>query len=705
MPPTPVLRIHLVVLVLLACLLRAAALPAQPGSMLELRPGASAHELSAHVLWLHDPDLLLQPDTLFDQRDRAGFQPLPGGTATFGFQPGAYWFHARLLNLDPEQTRRILVQQYSLSDHVDLYLRRTDGRIEHQASGDALPFAARSIRYRHPNFQIELPAGEPIDLLVRVRSESSMQVPLALFTPTAFTESARDAQLGIGLYYGILLALFFYNLILWAVLRDASYFWYMFHIAGFGLVLFCLNGLAFEYLWPNSPWLQSIAVPVSICIAQIGMQQFARHFLDLRQRWRVGDRVALGLIAFFVVLGLASILLPYRIATPLASAAVFPSVIWIVIATVVVRRRGYAPAGLFLLAWAMFLLGTAAFTMVAFGVLPKMFLTEYGVQIGSALEMILLSFALAYRYAALRNENERIVRDANEQLERNVAARTFELSTALEQLAQANTQLSESNRRDRLTGVYNRHHFRDLLEDQLRDAREGRRQLAVLMIDLDHFKLINDRLGHLAGDDCLKTVARIMSADLSARGGVLARFDGDPGVDAQGAGRGPRDRVRLQLLRDGCHSAGRDDRDGGCAGATDVVDGVGAWRPRCRGARGHRRAVPRELEPVRRLQRADGTESDAARRVHRGPSRGRALCSAVDVVVGGVAGLLRGDDDQRPRCGPSVLRGRAVLRRLRPSGLRVRPSGPTRAACRCVAIAATSSNPSRTVSHRYCRST
>ncbi len=57
------------------------------------------------------------------------------------------------------------------------------------------------------------------------------------------------------------------------------------------------------------------------------------------------------------------------------------------------------------------------FAAVAFGLLPKNFITEYGMQIGSALEMLLLSFALGYRYAALRNENERIVREANDQLE------------------------------------------------------------------------------------------------------------------------------------------------------------------------------------------------------------------------------------------------------------------------------------------------
>ena len=89
------------------------------------------------------------------------------------------------------------------------------------------------------------------------------------------------------------------------------------------------------------------------------------------------------------------------------------------------------------------------FAAVAFGLLPKTFVTEYGVQIGSALEMLLLSIALGYRYASLRNENIRIVREANEQLERSVIARTAELRTALAQLGEANVRLREYSRRDR----------------------------------------------------------------------------------------------------------------------------------------------------------------------------------------------------------------------------------------------------------------
>lgn len=512
-------------LLCLALLLLPALAVAGKAAPLVLQPGEGRHELTPQLRWHYDPAAQADAETMFTLADGGGFSPLPDGRATFGFQPGAFWFHAVLVNHDPDNLRRLLVQQYPLSDRIDLYQRGRDGRISLQRSGDHLPFDSRAVKHRQPNFWVDLPLGEPVELLVRVESESSMQVPLVLYTTAAFTAMAHDGQLGIGLYYGILLALLFYNLILWVKLRDGSYFWYMAHITAFGLVLFCLNGLAFKYLWPDSIWLQDRCVPISICLAQIGMQQFVRHFLGLAQRWREADRFSLAMIALFVILGIASIWLPYRVATTLASALVLPSVAWVAIVSLGMLRRGYTPARILLWAWAAYLIGTAAFTLVAFGVLPKVFLTEYGVQIGSALEMILLSFALAYRYAALRNENEKLVREANEQLERKVAERTSELQVALEQLA-------EINRRDGLTGVFNRHHFREQLESLLRDSRTGHRNLGVLMVDVDHFKRINDQLGHLAGDECLRKVAQTMRDTLEPFGGIVARFGGEEFVAA-----------------------------------------------------------------------------------------------------------------------------------------------------------------------------
>ena len=509
---------------------------------LEITADSTQLSLAPHTSFYHDEkggdDLAAANNHL----RQGAFKPLPGGDGTtFGFQDGAHWFHAVVANRDNPEDKWLLVQEYALSDRIDVYAKYSDGRVTHSAGGDHLPFDQRNIRYRQPNFWLHLPPGQSVELLVRVQSESSMQVPLTLYAPDAFIEQSRDAQFAIGLYYGILLALFTYNLVLWLTLRDASYFWYLFHVTAFGLVLFTLNGLGFEYLWPRSAWLADHMVPLSICLALIGMQQFARIFLELKQRWRFGDRVALGIIVFFVLLGLAATQLPYRTVVPLASAAVFPSICWILVETVVVLRRGYKPAKLFLLAWFLFLLGTGMFSAIAFDLLPKNFITEYGVQIGSALEMLLLSVALGYRYAALRNENERIVREARDQLEHKVEMRTSELRTALGQLELAHHRLSESSRHDGLTELYNRTHFREAFEHLLSEARNSRRPISLLMIDLDHFKKINDTYGHLVGDDCLRSTSNTMAAVLAPYNALLARFGGEefiaalPGMDLRQA--------------------------------------------------------------------------------------------------------------------------------------------------------------------------
>ncbi len=561
------------VAMLLAC-----AAQARTPAAFTLEPGQSAIALSPYITYRHDT-LAADGATEAFARARAGqFAALPGGNPTFGFQDGAYWFYLPVVNRHPEESRWLLVQEYALSDQLDVYLRYPDGRVEHQASGDHQPFANRFIRYRHPNFRLDLPVGQQVEVLVRVQSESSMQVPLVLYTPRALAELMRDTQFSTGLYYGIVLALLFYNLVLWIMLRDPGYFWYLLHTGAFGLVLFTLNGYGFEYFWPDWPWLADASVPLSICLALIGMQQFSRSFLELKERWPAGNVASLALIGFFVLLGVASVWLPYSTSTPLASKAVLVGLIWIVAAAVVMLRRGYRPARLFLLAWSLFLLGTAMFTLLAFGLVPRNFWTQNGVQIGSALEMLLLSLALGARYAGLRNENIRIVQQANEQLERSVIDRTKQLRTAMAQLGEANVQLRDYSQRDPLTGVYNRRHFREAFEQALDARKDNGKPLALLLLDLDHFKRINDSYGHLAGDDCLHFAARCMEDVVVPRGGLVARFGGEefvavlPGADAQDALQ-VAEAVRLRIQQAPVATGGHSIRLSASIGVHTVIEG------------------------------------------------------------------------------------------------------------------------------------
>ena len=443
-----------------------------------------------------------------------------------------------------------------------------------------------AIRYRQPNFWVDLPQRTEVELLVRAESKSSMQVPLALYTFSAFAEMERDAQLGIGLYDGILLALFFYNLVLWISLRDSSHFWYMCHIAGFGLVMFCLNGLAFEYLWPNSPWLANLAIPLSMCLSQMAMHQFARVFLELKERWPLGDLISRGFIYSYALVGIARSGSITAGRCSWARSACSPACWRCCTRPSTPSARGYragapVPGGLDHPAAGH---GPVRLDLVR-PAASKNFITEYGIQIGSAMEMILLSFALAYRYANLRSENERIVREANEQLERNVARRTAELSSALEQLADANSRLRESNRRDALTGVFNRRHFREVFEHMMHQAAETRQPLGVLLIDLDHFKKINDTHGHLAGDECLRVLARSSTTRRWPRrrpGRTLRRRGIRGGVAGGqfGARAGNRRTpAPAHLLANRCATAGKEIHITGSIGTFSVPPGLQLQSP------------------------------------------------------------------------------------------------------------------------------
>jgi diguanylate cyclase (GGDEF)-like protein len=79
---------------------------------------------------------------------------------------------------------------------------------------------------------------------------------------------------------------------------------------------------------------------------------------------------------------------------------------------------------------------------------------------------------------------------------------------------------------DELTGVYNRHFLDDALENQVRRAREAGAQLSVVMVDLDHFRSINDKYGHDVGDAVLLQAVRVFKKHLRERD-ILARYGGD----------------------------------------------------------------------------------------------------------------------------------------------------------------------------------
>lgn len=178
--------------------------------------------------------------------------------------------------------------------------------------------------------------------------------------------------------------------------------------------------------------------------------------------------------------------------------------------------------------------------------------TENAAQFGSAIQVVLLSFALAARLADERRLREqaqahaiRVQSEANSLLERRVVERT-------QALEQANLKLSELSQTDGLTGLHNRRHFDDMPPLEAQRAVRTRTVLALMMIDIDHFKRVNDTYGHPAGDDCLRQVAGVVRQNMRRATDIIARYGGEefcailPAITFEGA-QHLAEKVRLHV--------------------------------------------------------------------------------------------------------------------------------------------------------------
>lgn len=514
---------------------------ARAADVLNLIDGEQTYSAGRHLSYLEDKSGTLTLKNVLSSIDSLPFIDSHVASPNFSFTDSAYWFRLELSNQDSRVTEWLLESQYPLLDHIDAYLVYPRNKVVSFESGDTLPFSHRAVKHRNVMFKVPLGKGEKVTVFLRVKTESSMQLPLMLWSAQSLLAKDHEEQYVLGIYYGILLAMFLYNLLLFFSSRDINYLYYVHYIGGWTLFQMALNGLAFEYLWPNSPAWGNIATPFFIGLGLSGVSQFTRSFLQLKNNLPKFDLVLRIYFWLLIAVMAASFFLSYSIVIKLGTFAALTASPVIFVAAVLCLKKSVRQAKYFVIAWSALLLGIGIYSLKTFGVLPNIFITEYGMQIGSALEVVLLSFALAHRMRLLEEENERIQREATETLEQNVEQRTRELDKALRSLSAANNKLKDLSHIDALTRVKNRAYFDEKFDMEWRRAHRGIYSIGLLMLDIDHFKDVNDSYGHLGGDACLRQVAETISLAIRRPGDDVFRYGGEEmaiilsNTDAKGA--------------------------------------------------------------------------------------------------------------------------------------------------------------------------
>jgi serine phosphatase RsbU (regulator of sigma subunit) len=434
--------------VLLALLV---SLAAQAQQALTLHDPTQTYALPSVAWALEDPSGDLGIDDVLSAQWSSAFAN-DGQLLSYGFTSSTYWFRFRLRNESNTLEGWMLEIPYPPLDEIEVFQLNADGQWQATMLGDLLPFYRRQIIYRNYLVPLRFWDHTTHTFYVRVRSSSSMRVPMQVVAEHAHSEAALESELLYGLYYGVMLVMLVYNLLVFFTLNDVSYLYYVVSIF-FTLLLFSsLSGHAYQYIWYDSAWWANHTVPFAMGGLAIGSALFAQSFLEVRQYSRLWHWVLRGIVASGLGIWVATFLMGYGFTVLVGTAVLSANTLALLGTGITCWRKGNKASRYYVLAWSTYLAGALLIILVSYGVLPAYPAFAHAVEAGSAMEVTLLAIALSDKYSLLRKDRERLQaealdaqRKATMQLEDKVRERTQEISLKREEIERKNKRLEKQH--------------------------------------------------------------------------------------------------------------------------------------------------------------------------------------------------------------------------------------------------------------------
>jgi len=421
------------------------------------------------------------------------FRPGEQSILNFGIGSRPVWLHLEVNNPTPTPLSFYLVAGVTWLDRLDVYVVQNGQSQTEIHTGDETLGAqgvTPALGYALP---LQFKPGRS-DIYLRVDSVDPMPLPIQLMTDWQLSESKLFFAHVYGFIYGFLAALCAYNLLLFAGIGERSYLYYSLALISITLGNIAYTGHGLAGIWPHHLLFQRyVILTVMVVYSAFGLL-FASRFLALEEH----APKALKAVRWFSGIGLGAMALALLAGSHLAATLVaflFMSLftVGMLLLGILAVRQGRTSGRYFLAATVFGLIGAASTVLAVWGKIPFTPETFHALEVGLLVEATLLATALAYK---------------------------------IRQYQQANLDAKRMARQDPLTGLYNRRGFMELAEPLWNAAEGSGRPVSVIVMDIDHFKQINDQHGHPAGDEALRQVARELK-NRSRKSNVVARWGGE----------------------------------------------------------------------------------------------------------------------------------------------------------------------------------
>lgn len=461
---------------------------------------AGCFQLQAQVINVLDgsePEIILKLDRLYMFEDTSAtysFEEVRSSPQLFSkhinFEPldynpeAVYW--VRLDVKLPADGPSWLIEFFDQTiDSIVVYQPTAEG-YRAFSMGDKMPF--RDKWFRHKNFQVPVnpEAGAYQTFFFRIQSHSYADIRVAVRSMNRFVQYALNEYLVYGLFYGMIVIIILYNLLMYSAIREIKYLYYTFYILSVGVYAMCVDGIAYQYLWPSNPEWNQIAYGVALFSLIFWSLMFARRFLNLKRRalflyQLITLTIILRSMLFVWALLFDTSLFEIRNIEIIPLTLIFFSGIYSLI-------HGFKPARYFVIAYGFLFIGFIVKILVNVSVIPLTIGSYYSLHMGFSLEMLFLTFALSDRVRIMKERRDRALKriitqhqenaelkdTVNRELEQKIHERTIELERKNHMLEEANQKLFEQtkeiNRINSMLDLDNwklKNNIREILQDRL----------------------------------------------------------------------------------------------------------------------------------------------------------------------------------------------------------------------------------------------
>lgn len=458
------------------------------------------------VFFLRELDYLIDSTNqlTFDQIKKEGFATRFHRHHNYqnkDFQSGmSYWLRFPVRHDDASKKTWVIEFYDQTIDQLEAYVPSHDGAYKKMEMGDQFFFSQRT--YQHKNFEIEVPTIKADTVTVfyfKVKSRDFADIRIAFKSIDRFIHYSISEYFLYGTFYGMILIISLYNLLVYIAIREIKNIYYIFYILSVGLYTLSLDGIGFQYLWSAHPSWNNYAGGVTLYLVIIWAIVFTRRFLstatkvpflDKALKWMIIART----ILFFVELIFFPRFFVYRNIEIIPLSLIFYTGIkvWV---------RGYRPARFFVIAYGVLFIGFFIRALVYINLIQMTTLSHYSLHFAFVLEMLFLTFALGDRIRILKDMRDRALQrtihqhevnmklkdKVNRELESKVKERTLELDQKNHELETSNEKLvlqaTEINQINSILDLDNwklKNSIKEVLNDRLLDKIMGYEQFKTL---------------------------------------------------------------------------------------------------------------------------------------------------------------------------------------------------------------------------------